>query len=354
MASVAEVGSPSRGRFFLSYAAVAAAFGVAEYVLEMVPRAIYNSFHYPTWVLGLANATVRSLLVPFALFLVFYLLAERRRVSLAASRFGVGLSIFLGTLLIFIPVDMGQVVSGTTLPGFTVFEAAVIAVGQAVSASLNHFFIGLSGVLLWQVTSRQPDIEGYLVRKRLHGTEDVSIPGVIMVIVFAWQYLAEAYQATYQAHPSHQGLVAAIALLLGGGTSVYYSIETLQQIILLQALPFFLYFFVARLEGLNPFVQWQKIAVVVFLWALFLHIFGPYFYVYAAQALDPAAFPGQTLATSVVGEFTAATMIGNVATSATFATLGLTACLFGFFSAEKAARLSPTVAPRGRQELSDC
>jgi len=344
MASVAEVGPPSRGHLLLAYFAVAAAFGAAEYLLEMVPRQVYNAVAYPTWVLGVANATVRSLLVPFGLLLAFYLLAERRKVSLKGSRLALALSIFLGTLVVFVPVDASQVASGTTLPGFTALEAVAIAIGQAFSASLNHALIGVCGVLLWQVNARQPDVEGYLGRKQAHGTEDVSIPGVIMVVVFAWQYLAEAYQATYEALPKHSSAVALVAVLLGGGTSYYYSLETFQQILLLQAFPFVLYFFVARIEGLNPFIQWRKIAAVVFLWALFLHIFAPYFYVYFAQALDPAAFPGQTLATSLANEFTAGTIIGNLATSVTFAALGLTACLFGFLSREERHAAAPQVA----------
>lgn len=315
----------------LPYVVVAGVFGAVEYVLEMVPSFIYSMVAFPF--LGVANAAVRAILVPGALLLVFYLLAERTDADLWTSRVPLWLAVFVGTLIVFIPIDVGQAAFSATLPGFTTSQALVIYFGDAISSSLNHSFIGISGVLLWQVLARPKTAEAYSKpRGSLHGTEDVSVVGVALVGIYSWQYLAQAYQATYLVSGTKNVVAVFFASLLGGGSSEYFTLAGYQQIILLMLVPFLLFFLLARGEGLNPYVQGRKIAAVIFAWALFIRFFAPYFYVYFEQLFDPAALAGQTIVSTVASELAPANLIGIVASSCTFTLLGMAATVFGFFA----------------------
>jgi len=356
MASLAEVGHeerPSR-RLMLPFVLVAAAFGAAEYVVESIPGFLFVRLNVDSQspsVLALYNtvdAGVRVTLVPFALFLAFYLLAARSDIDLRRSYFAIALSVFVGTVVVFLPIDLGQAATTTPLPGFTPLEAAVESIGGAFGSSLSHAFIGFSAVFLWQFVNRPPGSSlSSETAESLHGTEDVSIVGVVMVAVYVWEYLAQAYQAVYPLGANNQ-LATIFASALGAGSPLFYTFAIWQQAVLLMVFPFALFFFISRRQGLNPFVQARKIAVVVFLWGLFLRTFTSFFYVYIARLFDPNAFQGATLASTLAGELVPMSLLGIVASTFDFLFLGMTAVAFGFYSrmeTDEAPNLPAAPAP---------
>jgi hypothetical protein len=359
MTSASEVAreEPRARRVILPFLLVAAAFGVVEYVVESIPGFLSNSLDVNSRgasavsLYHTLDAIVKVSLVPVALFLAFYFLAARGDLDLRRSYFAVALSIFAGTLLVFVPIDVGQIATGTPLPGFTSAEAVVVSISDAISSSLNHAFIGFSAVFLWQLVAKPPSSASYLGRKEgLHGTEDISIVGVVILVVYIWEYLAQAYQATYLLGVRNEP-AAVIASLLGAGSPIYYTVAVLQQTLLLMVFPFVLYFLVARNEGLNPFVQGRKIALSILLWAVFLRVFTSYFYVYFARLFDPAAFAGQTIVSTISSEFVPMNLIPIAASTLAFLFLGMTAVVFGFYSRESAKEaVTPATAGVVRQE----
>jgi len=340
MAGSAESGHeerPSR-RLMLPFVFVAAAFAAVEYVVEQIPGFLFVRMNLDSQsqsVIALYNTVdsgVRVALVPFALFLAFYLLAARSDPDLRKSYFAIAFSIFIGTLLVFLPVEVVQAATSKPLPGFTPSEAVLESIGGALGSSLSHWFIGFSAVFLWQFVKRPTDSSLHSEpAQRLHGTEDVSIVGVVMVAVYVWEYLAEAYQAMYPIAASNQ-VATVFASLLGAGSPLFYTFAIWQQAVLLMVLPFALFFFISRREMLDPFVQGHKVAVVILLWGLFLRTFTSYFYVYFARIFDPNAFPGATLASTLAGEFMPMNLLGVIASTLDFLFLGITAVAFGFYS----------------------
>ena len=179
-----------------------------------------------------------------------------------------------------------------------------------------------------------------------------TIPvGVVILVVYVWQYLAQAYQATYLLGVRSEPAVL-LASLLGGGSSLYYTVAVWQQTLLLMVFPFVLYFLVARREALNPFVQGRKIALSILLWAVFFRVFTSYFYIYFARMFDPQAFPGQTIVSTISSEFVPMNLIPIVASTAAFVFLGMTAVVFGFFSREAATSTEPASAQREQGPVS--
>lgn len=339
MASSAEMGREERpsGGLLVPFVLLAATFGAVEYLIESIPGFLFVRLQIDSQspsVLALYNtvdAAVRVTLVPFTLFLAFYVLARRSGVDLRGSYFAVALSIFVGTVLVFLPIDIGQAAVSTPLPGFTRLEAAVESAGGAFGSSLNHAFIGFSAVFLWRFISRPPGSRDFDPGHGLHGTEDVSIVGVVMVAVYVWEYLAQAYQAMYPLSSSNE-LATVFSSVLGGGSPYFYTFAIWQQAVLLMVLPFALFFLIARRQGLNPFVQGRKIAAAVLLWGLFLRTFTSFFYVYIARIFDPSAFPGATLASTLAGELTPMSLLGILASTLNFLFLGVTAVAFAYYS----------------------
>ena len=359
MASQAEMGHeepPVRG-LMLPFVLLAAVFGAVEYVIESIPGFLFVRLQIDSQspsVLALYNnidAAVRVTLVPFVLFLAFYLLARRSGIDLRRSYLAVALSIFVGTALVFLPIDIGQSAVSTPLPGFTPLEAAVESVGGAFGSSLNHAFIGFSAVFLWGFINRPPGSRDLEPTEVLHGTEDVSIVGVVMVAVYVWEYLAQAYQAMYPLSSSNE-LATIFASVLGGGSPLFYTFAIWQQAVLLMMLPFALFFLIARRQGLNPYVQGRKIAVVILLWGLFLRAFTSFFYVYIARVFDPSAFPGATLASTLAGEFAPMDLLGIVASTLNFLFLGITAVVFAYYS-RGGSETAPSQVPAASAPLQD-
>src|SRR5271155_4756006 len=110
MASATGVGhgEPRQGRILLPFLLVAAAFGVAEYVIESIPGFLSSRLDIASRgasavsLYGSLDAVLRVSLVPVALFLAFYLLAPRADVDLRRSYVAIALSIFVGTVVVFI------------------------------------------------------------------------------------------------------------------------------------------------------------------------------------------------------------------------------------------------------------
>ncbi len=321
----------------LPYAIVAAAFGAVEYVLDLVPGSVLGvqSPYY-----DVVDAAARAVLVPFALLATFYVLARRTQPDPRLSHIAIAASIFLGTLLVFVPVDLGRQITGTPLPGFTIGQTEIISIGDAVSSSINHVFIGFFAVFLWELLERPPSISS---AGALHGTEDVSLVGVVMVGVYAWEYLAQAYQSTYQLGVGNV-LASSLASVLGAGSPAYYVVAIWQQIVLLMLLPFALFFLLAYKERLNPFVQSRKIMATILLWSLFLRAFTSYFYVYFVQLLKPGALAGQSFAATLASELNGPSLIGILVSTLGFLFLGFTAIVFGYYARERSGKAEE--APR--------
>ena len=333
----------------LPFVLLGAAFGVAEFLVELLPQYLFTSLGIDTQApavmsfYDLLDAAVRVALVPLALFLAFYLLASRKDINLGGSYFPILLSIFVGTMIVFLPVGVGRVLSSPPPPGFTGAEAVVQSIGASVGSSLNHAFIGFCAVFLWQMVNKPPRISSYVEStEKLHGLEDLSIVGVVMVVVYLWEYLARAYDAIHPVGGANE-LAGLFASVLGAGSPSFHAVAIWQQILLLLILPFALYFLIARYQKLNPFVQGRKILAIVFVWGLFLRTVPPFFYFYFTRLFDPNAFPSVTLASTFADEFVPTNLIGILSASFTFLFLGITAVVFAFFSNQK--KTKPPQAP---------
>ena len=366
MASSADAGpeeGPSR-RLILSFVVFAAVFAAAEYVVERIPGFLFVRLNVDSQspsVLSLyytVSSGLRVAMVPFALFFAFYLLASRSDLDLRRSYFAVAVSILVGTLLVFLPVELVESVTSKPLPGFSPSGAALESIGGAFGSSLSHSFIGFSAAFLWQYLAwRGSTPRPQATARRLHGTEDVSIVGVVMVAVYVWEYLAQAYQAMYPLGANDE-LAAFFASLLGGGSPFFYPFAIWQQALLLTVLPFVLFFLIARKERLDPFVQGRRIALVVFLWGLFLRTFTSFFYVYIARIFDRNAFPGATLASTMAGELVPMNLFGVIASTFDFLFLGITAVAFAFYMRRDSGEALPPPQLKAfrkeREVLSDC
>lgn len=344
---------PLRRRgLMLPFFLVGAAFGAAEIVVESVLDSLFTTLNIHSQgqaVVSLYNtidATIGVALVPFALFLAFYLLASRRETDLRRSYLSIVVSIFVGTVVVFLPVEAARAFSGTPSPGFTVVGAAIGSVGGSINSSLNHAFVGFSAVFLWHSMHKTTSTGHSESPVKPHGLEDLSIVGVVMAAVYVWEYLARAYYTMYPLGVSNQ-LATVLASLLGAASPDYYAIAIWQQLLLLTALPFAFYFLIARQQELNPFAQGRKIAIILFIWGLFLRSIQPFFYIYFARLFDPNAFPSATLGSAFAEEFVPVNFLGIVASSSVFLFLGITALAFAFFSLGegRSSPAPPAVAP---------
>lgn len=340
MASLAAAGAMElrQSRLMPRFVLLAAVFGAAELALEWIPQYLFTNLSINSQgpaVIALydfLDASLRVALVPFALFVAFYFLASRDQVDLRRSFFSVALSIFVGTVIVFLPVGVGRMLSGPPPPGFTDAEAVIQSIGSSLGSSLNHAFIGFSAVFLWQFIHRPPGTQSYLESKgKLHGLEDLSIVGVVLIGIYVWEYLARAYDALYPLGAANQ-VATFFASLLDAGSHDFYTVAIWQQVLLLLVLPFILFFVIARQQRLNPYVQGRRIAVIFFVWGLFLRTVPPYFYVYFARLFDPNAFPSATLGSTFADELVLTNLMGIVASTFTFLFLGITAVVLAFYS----------------------
>jgi hypothetical protein len=345
---------PSERRHLLPFALLAAVFGVAELITESIPPYLYSSLSIASkgatfFVLyDILNDLLRFALVPFALFFAFYVLASKRDIDLRRLYLAIGVSIFLGTMVVFLPAGVARVVTAPPPPGFTLGQVVFQSIGASFGSSLNHAFIGFSGLFFWQMIHKPPSISGYTETSgKLHGLEDLSIVGVLLTAVYFWEYLARAYQAMYPLGASNQ-IATIFASMLGAGSSNFYAIAVWQQALLLLVLPFLVYFLIARHQRLNPFVQGSKIIVIVFVWGLFLRTVPPFFYVYFARFFDPNAFPSVSLASTFANELAPTNLIGILGASLSFLFLGLTAVVFAFLENQENAQ---SLAPAQENEL---
>ncbi len=135
---------------FPRFAIAAALFAAVELFLEQIPILIGPLLGAPAPTTNIAfYAQTVSLyniaMVPFGLFLLFYL-AARVRVNLSTDYAGIAASIFLGTLVAFHPVYLAAGLAGGL--GNPAIETLIQWAGSSVAASVEHTFIGFSAILL--------------------------------------------------------------------------------------------------------------------------------------------------------------------------------------------------------------
>jgi hypothetical protein len=130
---------------------VLAAFllAILEFSIDYVPAHLIAGTSLPSQASLALYDNVEDIsnviLVPFGLFALFYL-AARIRINLGKDYAAVALSIFLGALVAYLPLDLvASFAGGSNIPAIdTVFQY----VGSSAATSLYYTFIGFSAILM--------------------------------------------------------------------------------------------------------------------------------------------------------------------------------------------------------------
>jgi hypothetical protein len=130
---------------------VLAAFllAILEIAIDYVPASLMLGTNLPNQATLAFYENVEAImtvvLVPFGLFALFYL-AARVRINLGKDYGAVALSIFVGALVAYLPLELvGSLGGGSNVPSIeTVFQY----VGSSAAISLYYTFIGFSAILV--------------------------------------------------------------------------------------------------------------------------------------------------------------------------------------------------------------
>jgi len=152
----------------------------------------------------------------------------------------------------------------------------------------------------------------------------------LVLLAYAVESFLQAYELRYLAFGASNQLAALRDLFPGPS---YVAILPWQSIILEQAVPFLLFFWVARKMRLSPFRSALPMALALLFWGMLLAILQFPFAAYADQVV--LSQPSGVSFSMIASELMSLALPGRVGSATDFLLLGFTAVAFAYFWSDR-------------------